>query len=313
MSYNSPLLVVDTKNSAMGTPLKIDNFTHTFSGDKEGYDKKLYTNDSGKFIRAFAPLKKGETTVGLVGVDVNAHFLVEDSKKVKNYIIYAFFFLTMLFSFTNFKLAEILENRKELFDGSINSLVDSINAKDNYTRDHSVNVAYYSTLIAEELGFSASEIRILGALAKLHDIGKIGIRDDILSRPGKLSKEEYEIIKLHPVIGAQILSNIKEAQKYLSIVRNHHERFDGEGYPDGLRGEEIPLMARIVAVADTFDAMTTNRPYRGALPVEAALKELEKNKGSQFDPQVVDAFIKVMMTSNVTVGAKSMNIGGYSA
>jgi len=131
-------------------------------------------------------------------------------------------------------------------------------------------------------------------IAKLQDIGKIGVKDVILNKAGSLSDIESETIKQHPLIGAQILSHLSEVNQFLSIVRSHHERFDGYGYPYGLKGEEIPLEARIVAVTDTFDAMTTERPYRTALSYEIAVGELVKNKGSQFDPKVVDAFIQIL-------------------
>ena len=153
--------------------------------------------------------------------------------------------------------------------------------------------------IAWEMKLQESEIELLQYSAILHDIGKIGIADYILKKPAKLTKEEFEIIKKHPAIGANILESIEEFKEVSKIILHHHEAFCGNGYPDGLRKEEIPLLSRIITVADSFEAMTSDRPYRKALEYVVAIKELEANKNSQFDPYIVDVFKKVIAKQKV--------------
>jgi HD-GYP domain-containing protein (c-di-GMP phosphodiesterase class II) len=189
--------------------------------------------------------------------------------------------------------ADLYEKLERLFKSIIDSLVASLDARDEYTKGHSERVRLYSTEIARELGFGKNELSRLQLSAILHDIGKIGVPDSILNKPGNLLPEEYEIIKRHPVIGYEILKYVEDFEDVREGVKYHHERFDGSGYPEGLKGNEIPTFARIIAIADAFDAMTSNRPYRKALPFEVALNEISKGKGTQFDPEIVDAFLKV--------------------
>jgi len=181
----------------------------------------------------------------------------------------------------------IFENLKD----TLLSLVAAIEARDKYTLKHSISVTNYSMKIAKELGCSQDEMDILNSAGYLHDIGKIGISDTILLKHGGLTKDEYEIIKQHPTIGENILKPLCLLPLERSIIRHHHERWDGKGYPDGLRGEEIPLLSRIIAVADTYDAITTNRPYHSALKHEEAISELKRSI-SQLDQKVVDAFLE---------------------
>jgi len=173
---------------------------------------------------------------------------------------------------------------------TIQTLLSVINAKDRYTYGHSERVVLYATLIAEEMGLGDEEVRLLKFAAFLHDIGKIEIARDILLKEGSLSEQEKKILELHPVYGVHILEPLRNLAGLIPIVRHHHERFDGNGYPDGLRGEEIRRGARILAVADSFDAMRSNRPYRAAMSFEGAMEELRRSSGSQFDPAVVKAF-----------------------
>ncbi len=180
---------------------------------------------------------------------------------------------------------------------TLRALVRSLEAKDPYTKLHSERVTGLALHIAKIMGCSSDELDSLRFAGHLHDIGKIGIRDQILMKPGKLTKKEYEIIKTHPVIGEEIVSHLGLLPLEKSIIRHHHERWDGGGYPDGLKGLEIPGCSRILSVADTFDAITTRRPYRDAVPVEMAMEEIEKNAGSQFDPEVVEAF-RIYMIDN---------------
>ena len=180
---------------------------------------------------------------------------------------------------------------EELFLEGVHALVHALEAKDGYTRGHSMRVSHYAVNVARALQLDKDLVDTIALGAELHDVGKIGVSEGILHKAGKLSEVEYRHIMEHPVIGARILGPLmRDAPGALSIVRSHHERFDGKGLPDGLAGEAIPLEARVVAVADAFDAMTSVRPYRPSLHVSAAMKELDEGKGVQFDPAVVDAF-----------------------
>ena len=167
-----------------------------------------------------------------------------------------------------------------------------------HTAGHSERVAKYSAAMAKELGLSQEEIDTIFWGAFVHDVGKLSIPSYILSKPKKLTPYEYEVIKIHTLIGEDIVRGIAEDYSHMKgvipIVRNHHERWDGGGYPDGLRGEEIPLRVRIVTIADAFDAMTNDRPYRKAFRLEQALDEIVKNKGKQFDPELVDVTVHVL-------------------
>jgi HD-GYP domain-containing protein (c-di-GMP phosphodiesterase class II) len=181
---------------------------------------------------------------------------------------------------------------QRLYMNTISALTEAIDARDHYTKSHSEHVTEFALAIAEEMDLDEHTKRIIEDAARLHDIGKIGIHDYILLKPGRLTPEEWEEIKLHSLTGERILEPLTFLNGTISIIRSHHERYDGKGYPDGLKGEEIPLGARILAVADSYDAMTSERPYRKALSKEEAKKELIDNKGKQFDPEVVDAFLR---------------------
>ncbi len=189
---------------------------------------------------------------------------------------------------------------KELLIGSLKALVNSIDAKDQYTRGHSDRVAIISKWIAEHYSKSKKigqeDIQKIYLSGLLHDIGKIGISEEVLKKPGKLTEEEYEEMKNHPAIGAGILSEIQQMSEILPGILHHHERFDGKGYPKGLAANNIPLMGKIVMIADSFDAMTSERTYRKALSVDDALKEIEANLGRQFDPAIGQIFLKSDIT-----------------
>jgi putative two-component system response regulator len=180
---------------------------------------------------------------------------------------------------------------EELFLEGVHALVHSLEAKDAYTRGHSMRVAYYSLGIARALDLDKDVVDTIAIGAELHDLGKIGVSESILHKEGKLTVEEYRHIMEHTVIGFRILGPLmRDAPAVLAIVRSHHERLDGRGVPDGLRGDTIPFEARVVSVADAFDAMTSVRPYRPSLSVAHAMRELEEGKGVQFDAAIVDAF-----------------------
>ncbi|MCR4791813.1 MAG: HD-GYP domain-containing protein [Lachnospiraceae bacterium] len=174
------------------------------------------------------------------------------------------------------------------------ALAHTIDAKDKYTRGHSVRVAKYSRMIAERMGLPEEDLDNAYYYGLLHDIGKIAVPNDIINSPSKLTEDEYSVIKVHPVVGNDILGEIKSRPDLAIGARYHHERFDGTGYPEGKAGEEIPLLARIISVADSYDAMTSNRSYRDYLPQEKVKKELVENKGTQFDPNIVDYMIQII-------------------
>lgn len=185
--------------------------------------------------------------------------------------------------------AKLYEDLKATFEQTIEGLARTIDKMDRYTAGHSDRVAVYATVLATRMGLSADQIQIVRQAALLHDVGKIGCVMN-LNKPGKLSQEEYEIFKKHPGFGRDILEPIKFLHPLIPGVHLHHERWDGRGYPLGMKGNEIPLLARIISVADTYDAMTSDRAYRRALPHEVAVLEIERCSGTQFDPEVTDEF-----------------------
>jgi PAS domain S-box-containing protein/putative nucleotidyltransferase with HDIG domain len=196
------------------------------------------------------------------------------------------------------------ENLKELFISLIRAFVHALDAKSPWTKGHSERVAMYAVAIAEELSMGKEEIEDLNVAALLHDIGKIGTYDYLLDKPERLTTEEFQIVQRHPATAIEILSDIKQLKEILPIIRHHHERFDGNGYPDGLEGDEIPLGARILCVADSFDSMTADRPYRPSPGTEYAKLEFERCSGTQFDPKVTEAFLKVLNSTTPTLSAE---------
>lgn len=173
----------------------------------------------------------------------------------------------------------------------IESLSKALDAKDSYTSGHVSRVEEYCVKLAESLDFSAKETENVRLASRLHDIGKIGISDDILNKDGKLTENEYEKIMKHPHVGADIIGEISFLKEVSKIIRHHHERYDGSGYPEGLRGDEVPIESYMLSIADSYDAMTSNRPYRDALSKDEAIEEIKENSGTQFHPKVVKKFI----------------------
>jgi HD-GYP domain-containing protein (c-di-GMP phosphodiesterase class II) len=189
--------------------------------------------------------------------------------------------------------AQLLQRRQELFLNTITILAQAIDLRDDCSGGHTARVTGYSELLAKEMKLDAVDLRWLRFGTALRDIGKIGIDDAILRKPGALTQEEYKIMQTHTVKVAEILATIPDLKPLIPIVRSHHERWDGRGYPDELQGEAIPRLARIVAVADTFDAMTSDRPYRKGVPAPIAFAEIEKQSGKQFDPECTKAFLAI--------------------
>lgn len=194
----------------------------------------------------------------------------------------------------NKELQETYEKLENAYMESIETLRLAVDAKDIYTRGHSDRVSEYCVLIGKKLGLSEDDIKALKIGGLFHDIGKIGVPDSVLLKEEKLTDEEYSQIKNHPSIGAHILSTATIFSDILPIVKHHHEKYNGTGYPSKLSGESIPYLARIAALADTFDAMSSKRPYRDALSIEVIKEEIKKNKGTQFDPKLADVFLDIL-------------------
>jgi putative nucleotidyltransferase with HDIG domain len=192
-------------------------------------------------------------------------------------------------------LARLYEDLRSTYLRTIRALAQAIDARDHYTHNHSENVSKYGVMIAQEMRLTVKEIEMIREAGELHDLGKIGISDSILTKPGSLTPEEWEQIKRHPQTGAQILEPLTFLSNVIELVRQHHEHFDGRGYPSGKSGEDILLGARILHISDAYDSMITARSYRKTpLTKDEAVAEIEKNSGTQFDPQVVNAFLRIV-------------------
>ncbi|MBC7087419.1 MAG: HD-GYP domain-containing protein [Tissierellales bacterium] len=234
-------------------------------------------NIRGTFLNSIA--------VGTIGIIIALAFISY------GYGAVILFFGPLLLARYSFKLYIDMRN---LYISTIQALNKAVEAKDSYTSGHANRVEELAVGLAKASHLSFDSIENIRTAAVLHDIGKIGIKDEILNKAGKLTKEEYEIIMKHPTIGADIIGKVNFLSDVTKIVRHHHEKYDGTGYPDGLKGEEIPIEASILMIADTFDAMTTDRPYRKALTKEMAIEELKKYSGTQFDPKLVETFINMI-------------------
>ncbi|MFC2149106.1 HD domain-containing phosphohydrolase [Candidatus Auribacterota bacterium] len=247
--------------------------------------ERLKTDEKTRLIPVIMVTALTDLTDKVKGIEVGADDYI--TKPFNDTILFARIKSLLKGKFLN----EELENAEMV----ITSLALSIEAKDPYSEGHCERLGIYSTALAKNLGFPAEYIKALKRGAILHDIGKIGIPDSILLKPGPLSDEEWRIMKLHPIIGEKICKPLKTLEGVLSMIRHHHEHWDGSGYPDGLKGDDIPIMARILQVADVYDAMTTNRPYRKAMPSEVAIKEL-RDEGAKglLDKELVEELVKVL-------------------
>ncbi len=233
----------------------------------------------------YAPIVLGDKTIGVIGL-VNKQSGSFGKKDLQLVLTLANQAAGVI------NAARLFADLQESYLTTIQALAAAIDAKDPYTRGHSSRVAGYSEMISEHLACSKEECNAIKIAAYLHDIGKIGIEEQILSKPTRLTATEFRAIQGHPGISAQILASVSFLKNTIPMVSGHHERFDGSGYPQGLAGKEIPLGARIIALADAFDAMTSDRPYRKALTTEEALAELKKHAGMQFDPEIVEVFVQ---------------------
>jgi len=236
------------------------------------------------FNTMIAPLSNTNRTIGVAVVvfEEDKDFVRQQTLKLL-YILASFFSLSL-------ENAYLFGDLKRVYFETVRAVTNSIEARDPYTRGHSNRVGKIAKSIAEELGWSKEELELIDWGGMLHDVGKIGISDGVLNKPGKLTDQEYEMIKSHPSIGAQIVKEISFLEPVMPYIRDHHERFDGKGYPQGLAGENISIKGRLLAVADTFDAMTSDRPYREGFDPEDALKEIVRSADTQFDAKIVEAF-----------------------
>jgi HD-GYP domain-containing protein (c-di-GMP phosphodiesterase class II) len=226
----------------------------------------------------------------LIGVILQSKYVIIAMLLIVILSIMAFFLLVRFQGYVR-AISTAYDNQLE---GIVKGVIATLELKDPYTRGHSERVASYALMLAQATGkFSKEEQKSFYYACLLHDIGKVNIPDQILMKPGKLTKEEFDIIKTHPAIGADAVKNVEGIKDSICVIQSHHERWDGKGYPDQLKGEEIPLQARISTFADAFDAMTSSRSYRDAMPVEEAYSRIIDGKGTQFDPILMEEFIKI--------------------
>jgi putative nucleotidyltransferase with HDIG domain len=243
-----------------------------------------------------APLFNRSTVLGIVYVD--SHKVNAFSRR--DLALFSALALKVAIAVEN---ARLYDDLRSLFYNTVETLIRTIQAKDQYTAGHSTRVSRYALMIADKLGLSTKEKHELYLAAMLHDIGKIGVPDDLLNRPGQLSKEEMERVQNHVVVGASMIEMLGEMHPIVPLIRHHHECYDGSGYPDGLKGEEIPLISRIIAVADMYDAMTSDRPYRKRRTHQFAVDEILSASGIKIDPRVAEAFLTVL--KEVVAGAEN--------
>lgn len=249
--------------------------------------------DHRKLSVMIAPLSNKERTLGAVSIvfEQDEDFIRQQTLKLL-YILSSFFSLSL-------ENAYLFEDLKKSYFDTIRAVANSVEARDAYTRGHSNRVAEISKIIASEMGWGRKDLEMIDWGGVLHDLGKVGISDSILNKPGKLTDEEFAIMKSHPSIGAQIIGGIAFLEPLMPYIAQHHERYDGRGYPAGSKGEEIAIQGRLLAIADTYDAMTSDRPYRKGLAAQIAYDEILKCSGSQFDPVLVRAFDKAFKAGKI--------------
>ncbi|MBO8161440.1 MAG: transporter substrate-binding domain-containing protein [Thermosipho sp. (in: Bacteria)] len=267
------------------------NSIYKYDKEKMGEEKfKKFINATKKSKQAlWTPIKSGEEVVGVLSLEIpeksNEEFNELDKKIIESFANYIS---------VHFTLLKYFELQGKFLKNIIIAFSKATELYDIYTKGHSERVAFYSSKIAERLGLEKRRIREVYWASLVHDIGKIFIPLEILNKPSKLTKEEFNLIKQHPIKAYEILKDLEYLENIPEIVKHHHERWDGKGYPDGLKGAEIPIESRIIAVADSFDAMTSDRPYRKALSNKDAIQELISRSGTQFDPEIVKIFIEIL-------------------
>ena len=282
-------------------------------------EKILHQNNTQRSLAKYVNLPTGEYTFHMSIISNSGNYSVAEStydvvkeREIYDYwwfrvyliVIFALFIIYLTWLIFRMQIQRTLELKNkelefvkkqvEMGNEAILTIAQTVDAKDENTSQHSIRVSEYSVLIAERLGFNEQECSELKKTALLHDIGKIAIPDRVLNKPDRLTDEEYEIMKSHVTKGANILKNFKLIDRVDEGALYHHERYDGRGYVYGLKGEEIPIRARIISLADAFDAMTANRVYRKRLDMEQVLGELERGRGTQFDPVLVDILLNLI-------------------
>lgn len=277
----------------------------TFIVDILSYFGRGNSYTSGNVVEVFLilalPLFLNTRYFWLVSLGIVARYIFTGIILKATFLILPVILIVILSTMTFFLLVRfqgyvrsISTSYDKQLEGIVKGVIAALELKDPYTRGHSERVAGYALFLAKEIGkLSEVEQKSFYYACLLHDIGKVHIPDRILMKPAKLTIEEYEIIKTHPVVGTEAVKNVEGIRDSICVIRSHHERWDGKGYPDQLKGEEIPLIARVAAIADAFDAMTSSRSYRAPMPVEEAYQRIIDEKGSQFDPLLVEEFKKV--------------------
>jgi len=263
-----------------GAPTVIDDIATA------GFTLPAYVSREGFKSLVAVPLRSGKREMGIVTI-----FLKEAAPVSAE----ALAIVSIVASVTAAAVehSQLVRRMETNYFSTVEALAAAIEAKDPYTRGHSKRVTQFAIVLAERFGVSGAELRTLQYGATLHDIGKIGIDEKILNKPGKLTPEEFEVIKHHPAIGERIIERVDFLQGARPVVRSHHERFDGTGYPDGLRDEEIPFLARVCCVVDFYDALTSDRPYRPAFSVDTTIQYIKEGIGSMFDPVVAKEFLEM--------------------
>lgn len=270
----------------------------SFYGRSEAY---LSGNMVEVYLILTLPIFLSTSYFWIVSTGIAVKYLLTGVILQTSYVIMPFLLVSILSTMSFFLLVRFqgyVKSIKTSYDkqleGIVKGVIATLELKDPYTRGHSERVASYALLMAQQIGeFSKDEQKSFYYACLLHDIGKVHIPDSILMKPGKLNNEEYEIIKSHPAVGADAVKDVEGIKDSICVIRSHHERWDGNGYPQRLKGEEIPILARVTAIADAFDAMTSSRSYRAAMPLEEAHKRIIEGMGTQFDPMLMEEFEKV--------------------
>lgn len=303
--------LVYNQNNYYSFEKNIDNYLKSKSNNFKNYEiisnKNNQFDDFNEIIIIYLPIKENDKIIGYYQAYKSFDSArTTINKGIINVILILFLGLIILYYFLAKKIykssKKLIDQKNEillsyeklntLFKSMITAITKAIEARDDFTSGHSERVSENTIGFAKYLNLEDDLIDKLEIASLLHDIGKLGVPEEIINKPGKLTNEEYDIIKKHPIIGEKIVENIEQLDTIVDIIRHHHERYDGLGYPDKLKGKEIPLMARIISITDAYDAMTSTRPYRKNLSINEALLEIKNNSKKQFDPDLVESFIK---------------------